>query len=122
MVWEYRGSQSLSQTPDFRPASTSRGSGRTGVSVKTRNGQQSTTLPVTCVYRSSRMEQRWRTEWQALSARIEGLLEAAKFLLLSVRTGEPDNYGMTNHLLDTGAHIVSDLNSFAGNFQSQLPG
>lgn len=63
----------------------------------------------------------WKTEWNALSARIEGLVEATKFLLLTVRTGESDNFGMTDELLRTAREIVHDVKKFGGNFEPQIP-
>jgi hypothetical protein len=63
----------------------------------------------------------WKTEWNALSARIEGLVEATKFLLLTIHTGEHDNYGMTDELLKTARDIIYDVNKFCGNFESQIP-
>jgi hypothetical protein len=63
----------------------------------------------------------WKTEWNALSARIEGLLRAAKFLLLSIRTGENDAYAMTDELLGNARSVVSDVNKFGGNFKSEIP-
>lgn len=51
----------------------------------------------------------WRAEWQALSARINGLLEAASYYFASGGDGFPDHVGVDKFLIRGAAEIFEDL-------------
>lgn len=61
----------------------------------------------------------WRTEWDALSARIAAFLEAAQFLL-STGTARQEFYG-ANDLVDNGKRIVECVHRFHADHGANIP-
>src|SRR5262245_55585094 len=63
----------------------------------------------------------WKIEWTALSARIEALLETTQYFLQSIANDSSDPHNVKSYLLSITGEIVSDLEKFSRNFESQLP-
>ena len=64
----------------------------------------------------------WYEDWQALSARIEGLLDAGTFFYNALQHSSSDDQGVRKRILLKNAEkIISDLNSFLERYQSVLP-
>jgi len=61
----------------------------------------------------------WRTEWDALSARIAAFLEAAQFLL-STGTARQEFYG-ANELAENGKRIVEGAHRFHADHGRNIP-
>jgi len=64
----------------------------------------------------------WKIQWNAISARIIGLIEAGTFFLQTIATGENDHHNMTNELLRNGTETAQAINRFQENYRIQLPG
>jgi hypothetical protein len=64
----------------------------------------------------------WRTEWQAISGRIHGLLEAGRFYLAPQSVRQEDPYNVADgELLPQIARVVEVLVQYAGNHERVLP-
>ena len=64
----------------------------------------------------------WLTEWKALSAQIEGVLEAARFYLESNRTGKNDSYQVAREqLIPQIKNLIETLNTFSDTHKSFIP-
>ena len=64
----------------------------------------------------------WRTEWKALSDRIEGLLEAGRFFAQLWASRSSDSYGAAKkELLPHARTIFQDIIKFQNNYMSSLP-
>lgn len=64
----------------------------------------------------------WRTEWKAISDRIEGLLEAGLFFAQLYRAKASDCYGTVNkELLPHARDIFHKIEEYRKNFESILP-
>jgi hypothetical protein len=64
----------------------------------------------------------WRTEWQAISGRIQGLLEAGRFYLASLSIQREDPYNVADgELLPQIARVIEVLMQFAADYERVLP-
>jgi hypothetical protein len=64
----------------------------------------------------------WYKDWQALSARIEGLLDAGTFFYNALQHSSSDDQGVRKKILLKNADkIISELNKFLKQYQSVLP-
>ena len=64
----------------------------------------------------------WRTEWKAISDRIEGLLEAGRFFVQLWIARASDPYGtVKRELLPHARSIFQDIMAFKSNYISSLP-
>jgi len=63
----------------------------------------------------------WRTEWKAISDRIDGLLEAGQFFVQLWRGNTSDSYRtVKNDLLPQAREIFGDINKFKDNYRLSL--
>lgn len=64
----------------------------------------------------------WSNEWQALSSRIKGLLDAATFFYLALHHSSEDARSVKKKvLLPEAENIVASLKAFSERYQSALP-
>ncbi|MBW2619275.1 MAG: hypothetical protein JRC92_10410 [Deltaproteobacteria bacterium] len=64
----------------------------------------------------------WRTEWKAISARIEGLSEAGRLFAQLCFSQSADPYGtMKNVLLPHAQSVFNDIKQYKESYQSILP-
>jgi len=64
----------------------------------------------------------WRDEWIALAGRIDGLLRAGEFFVLTLRISSEDPYRVAdNHLGKQAREIVDGLSSFLASYSSAIP-
>lgn len=64
----------------------------------------------------------WRPEWNALSARVAGLVEAGKFCLQCFSSGASDPFGaLKNEILPRSEDVFSALRDFVTRHQLFLP-
>jgi hypothetical protein len=64
----------------------------------------------------------WRDEWIALAGRIDGLLRAGEFFVLTLRISSEDPYRVAdNHLGKQAREIVDGLSSFLDSYRSAIP-
>jgi hypothetical protein len=64
----------------------------------------------------------WRTEWKAISDRIQGLLDAGRFYLESQLVRREDSYNVANgELLPHIRRVVEALETFHADYQALLP-
>ena len=64
----------------------------------------------------------WRTEWKAISDRIEGLSDAGRFFAQLWASRSSDSYGTVNkELLPHARTIFQDIIKFQNNYMSSLP-
>jgi hypothetical protein len=64
----------------------------------------------------------WREEWIAMAGRIDGLLEAGRFFVQTLRISNEDPYKVAdNHLGRQAASIVDSLESFLTSYKSVIP-
>lgn len=54
----------------------------------------------------------WRTEWDAIGARIDGLLAAGHFLIQALQVNSDDPYAMAQHLSYQAIDVVDGLGAF----------
>jgi len=63
----------------------------------------------------------WKLEWDALSSRIAGIIEASTFLFHTVQAGESDSAYSTNILLEN-CHQTADAVQCLSRYGTALPG
>ncbi|MBI3129660.1 MAG: hypothetical protein HYZ11_18785 [Candidatus Tectomicrobia bacterium] len=64
----------------------------------------------------------WRTEWKAISDRIQGLLNAGRFFLETQRVSSSDDYGVADkQLLPQSRDIFQNLDQFRAKYGPTLP-
>jgi len=64
---------------------------------------------------------RWRSEWDALGARIDGLLAAGHFLIQALQVNREDPYRMVQHLSDQAIDVVAELEAFRVRSENVAP-
>lgn len=60
----------------------------------------------------------WNTEWQAISARIAGLVGAGTFFL---QTKENDDYFVSDDLIQNATRVAADVVLFRDRYANLLP-
>ena len=63
----------------------------------------------------------WRDEWNAIAARIDGLLEAGKFFVGTLRVSSEDPYGVATHLSNQAQDIIRGIGNLAKSNENVLP-
>lgn len=63
----------------------------------------------------------WRTEWDGLGARIDGLLAAGHFLIQALQVSSEDPYGIAQHLSYQAIDVVAELEAFKGRAEGVAP-
>ena len=64
----------------------------------------------------------WLTEWKALAAQIEGILEAARFYMESNRTGREDSFQVAREqLVPQIKALMKTLNTFSETHKDFVP-
>ena len=64
----------------------------------------------------------WLTEWKALAAQIEGILEAARFYVESNRTGREDSFQVAREqLVPQIKSLMKTLNTFSETHKDLVP-
>jgi len=64
----------------------------------------------------------WRTEWIAISARIQGLVRAGEFFYGSIDKYAQDSYGVLPRiLLPQSAEVYQLVRVYAEKFAAELP-
>jgi hypothetical protein len=63
----------------------------------------------------------WRTEWDALGARIDGLMAAGHFLIQALQVNSEDTYAIVQHLSNQAIDTVAELEAFKGRSDRVAP-
>ncbi len=63
----------------------------------------------------------WRTDWNAISARIASLLDAGHFFAEIMKVNASDSYGGAKVLADSAAGVFHSLDAFANRHSGSLP-
>jgi hypothetical protein len=63
----------------------------------------------------------WLERWRAISARIEGVVAAAGYLVGALRVNSSDTYTITPILVDELRAIAAELKQFLAEFEQELP-
>ena len=63
----------------------------------------------------------WRTEWDALGARIEALLAAGHFLVRTLQVSSEDPYGTIKRLSDQAIDVLGELETFQTRSKGGIP-
>ncbi len=63
----------------------------------------------------------WRTEWDALGARVEALLAAGHFLVRTLQVSSEDPYGTIKRLSDQAVDVLGELQAFQERSKGGIP-
>jgi hypothetical protein len=63
----------------------------------------------------------WRNEWDAIGARIDGVLAAGHFLVQTLQVQSSDTYGVIQHLSSQTVKIVGEIEGFSAHAAGSAP-